>query len=415
MADHVAGIEADARSWAESAWDPDLTVGEWWSRLLADRWSLPSLPDHAYGRGYSRAEEQAVWRGFAAVGTLGPPSGIATMMAAPTIADHGTSAQIDRYVPAILNGTEAWCQLFSEPGAGSDLAGLSTRAERDGESWVVTGQKVWTSFGHEADLGMLLARTDPDLPKHAGISWFAFPMRQPGVEVRPLVELTGRAMFNEVFIDAAPVADEALIGGPGGGWKVGNTTLAYERGSLAGAAVTLPYARTGSVAGQLDQRAGDFGQRDEVVRRSAIPDGVAESVWWGQQADELDRLDPVLRDELAAAHAEREVNRLLGQRARTGAVPAVGNLGKLAMSEIARTRREVANRAVGAAGMLADADAEAGPAEGEAQRATLASPAPSIYGGTDQVQRNIIGERVLGLPKEPGPPKDTPFRDLPNN
>jgi alkylation response protein AidB-like acyl-CoA dehydrogenase len=190
---------------------------------------------------------------------------------------------------------------------------------------MVTGQKVWTSFGHEADLGMLLARTDPDLPKHAGISWFAFPMLQPGVEVRPLVELTGRAMFNEVFIDAAPVGDDALIGGPGAGWKVGNTTLGYERGSLAGAAVTLPYARTGSVAGELGRRAGDFGLRDEVVRRSAIPDGVAESVWWGQQADELGRLDSVLRDELAAAHAEREVNRLLGQRARSGAVPAVGD------------------------------------------------------------------------------------------
>jgi len=414
MTDRIEQIRTEARQWAESAWDPDLTVGEWWGLLADQRYALPSLPESAFGRGYGRAEEQAVWQAFAAAGTLGPPSGIATMMAAPTIAEHGTDDQIQRYVRPILDGSEAWCQLFSEPGAGSDLAGLQTRAVRDGDSWVVAGQKVWTSFGHEADLGMLLARTDPDAPKHAGISWFAFPMLQPGVDVRPLTEMTGRAMFNEVFIDDAVVGHDGLIGEAGEGWKVGNTTLGYERGSLAGAALALPFARTGSVAGDLDRRAGDFGGREDG-QRSVVPAGVAMAVWYGRLADGLGRRDDVLRNELAHTHIGSEVNRLLGQRARSGAVPAIGNLGKLAMSEIARRRREVGNRAIGAAGMLDGADADAGPGSGDVQRSTVHSPAPSIYGGTDQVQRNIIGERVLGLPKEPGPAKDTPFKDLPHN
>ncbi|NNE72831.1 MAG: acyl-CoA dehydrogenase [Acidimicrobiales bacterium] len=410
----MTDIETEARDWAEAHWDPALTVGEWWQTLADARYALPSLPETAFGRGYSRAEEQAVWRGFAAAGVLGPPSGIATMMAAPTIVEHGTPEQIERYLPPILNGTEAWCQLFSEPGAGSDLAGLQTKATLDGEQWVVNGQKVWTSFGQYADQGMLLARTDSSAPKHAGISWLALPMVQPGVEVRPLKEMNGREFFNEVFLTDAISPADSLIGQPGDGWRVGNTTLAFERASLAGAVVQLPYARSGGVAGQLDHQASDPNLRNDM-RRNDVPDGVPVAVWYGQLARDVGRHDPVLRDELARDHSGSEVLRLMGQRARSGAVPAIGNLGKLAMSEIARSRREVGNRAIGAAGMLTDADAEAGPGTGDVQRHTIGSPAPAIYGGTDQVQRNIIGERVLGLPKEPGPPKETPFRDLPQN
>jgi alkylation response protein AidB-like acyl-CoA dehydrogenase len=197
MADGSDGIFDEAVRWVRENWDPDMTVAQWWERVFEASYSLPSLPLNAYGRGYSRAEEQAVWRGFAEVGALGPPGGIATMMAAPTIAQHASDTQIERFVPPILLGLQAWCQLFSEPGAGSDLAGLTTKAVRDGDEWVITGQKVWTSFAHEADLGMLLARTDPDAPKHAGITWFAFEMLQPAVEVRPLREMNGRSMFNE--------------------------------------------------------------------------------------------------------------------------------------------------------------------------------------------------------------------------
>ncbi len=414
MVDSMDEIHAAAHAWAKQNWDPDRTVREWWQLLFEARYALPSLPEAAFGRGYSRSQEQAVFRAFADVGTLGPAQGISTMMAAPTIAQHGTPEQIELYVPAILRGEHAWCQLFSEPGAGSDLAGLQCKAVRDGDEWVITGQKVWTSFAHEADMGMLLARTDPSAPKHAGITWFAFPMLQPGVEVRPLTEITGRAMFNEVFIDDAVVADDAIVGGAGAGWAVGNTTLGFERGSLAGATVNLPYARTGSIKNELDRRAGDFGLQ-EGGRGTNVPEGMSVGAWYGQIARDLGRYDAVLVDELVKDHITSEVNRLNGARARTGALPSIGNLGKLAMSEIARSRREVGNAAIGAAGMLEGADAEAGPGLGDVQSQTIHSPAPAIYGGTDQVQRNIIGERVLGLPKEPGPAKDTPFNELPQN
>jgi alkylation response protein AidB-like acyl-CoA dehydrogenase len=414
MSASIETVQSDAAAWARSNWNPDLTVAEWWQRLFDERYALPSLPATAYGRGYSRAHEQAVWRGFDQVGALGPASGISTMMAAPTIAEHGTEAQIARYVPAAIMGQESWCQLFSEPGAGSDLAGLTTRADRDGDHWVINGQKVWTSLAHEADMGMLLARSNIDVPKHAGISWFSFPMRQNGVDIRPLTEITGRAMFNEVFLDDCVVADDAMIGEPGQGWAVGNTTLTFERGALAGSTASLPYARTGTICGDLERRAGDFAHRDDD-RISNCPAGVPLPIWYARIARDLGRLNPVLTDELMKDYIRGEVNRLNGVRARSGTMPFIGNLGKLAMSEIARSHARVGNLAIGAFGMLAGDDATAGPGSGDVQRQTLHSPAPAIYGGTDQVQRNILGERALGLPKEPGPAKDTPFKDLPRN
>ena len=391
-----------------------MTVREWWQCLADARYSLPSLPEAAFGRGYSRAEEQEVKRGLADAGTLGPPSNIATMMAAPTIADHGTPEQIERFVPPVLNGTESWCQLFSEPGAGSDLAGLTTKAERDGDEWTVNGQKVWTSLAVGTDFGMLLARTDPDQPKHAGITWFAFPMLQDGVEIRPLIEMTGNAMFNEVFMDDTRVPHDHVIGDLNNGWRVGNTTLMFERGSLAGAVVELPYARAGSQSEDLDMPAGSFGLRTEGGPRGNV-DAAPTAVRFGRYARELGMDDPARRDARTRLYVREEVNRMLGMRARSGVVPAIGNLGKLAMSEIARMKREAGNRSIGAVGMLSGDDARAAIGNGEVQATTVHSPAPSIYGGTDQVQRNILGERFLGLPKEPGPAKETPFKDLSKN
>ncbi len=250
----------EVRSWLELNWDPDLTVGEWWERLGLAGWSAPTLPPDAYGRGVSRSAGIAIAREITEFGALGAPNGLGLMLAAPTIADHGTQEQIDLFVRDIVTGQRAWCQLFSEPGAGSDLAGLSTRAVEDGDEWVVNGQKVWTSLGQSADLAMLLARTDPDLPKHQGITYFALDMRQPGVEVRPLREMTGHAMFNETFITDARVPASSIIGGRGNGWAVANTTLGHERAGLgagggnAGAAVVT----AGTVAGNLSRRVGDF-------------------------------------------------------------------------------------------------------------------------------------------------------------
>ncbi|NNE75010.1 MAG: acyl-CoA dehydrogenase [Acidimicrobiales bacterium] len=315
----------------------------------------------------------------------------------------------------ILNGQSAWCQLFSEPNAGSDLAGLQTKAEKDGEEWIINGQKVWTSGGQIADMGMLIARTDPDAPKHRGISYFGFPMQQAGVDVRPLREMTGRAMFNEVFIDDARVGDDALIGDLGDGWRVANTTLMVERTTLGGGSVPMARANPGQIAGMLDRRVGD------LTMRKGGEDGVPRVgsdlvLWLGEIAEKLGRADdPVVRDRLAHLYSLTEVNRLSGMRAknnknRTG---GEGNLAKLAMSELYRQFREVGNLVIGADGMLAGKSSEIG--GGVVQELTQFSPGPSIYGGTDQVQRNILGERILGLPKEPGPDKTTPFSELLKN
>ena len=219
----VADVIDELKGWLDANWDPDMTVGEWWERLGMAGWSAPSLPAESYGRGVSRNDAVRVAETIADHGALPAPGGLGLLLAAPTIATHGTREQIDHYVADIVTGRKAWCQLFSEPVAGSDLAGLQARAVRDGDEWIVTGQKVWTSSGHVADLGMLIARTDSDVPKHQGISYFAIDMHQPGIEVRPLREMTGRAMFNEVFLTDARVGDDAIIGERNGGWTVANT------------------------------------------------------------------------------------------------------------------------------------------------------------------------------------------------
>ncbi|MDE0802341.1 MAG: acyl-CoA dehydrogenase family protein, partial [Acidimicrobiales bacterium] len=203
--------DIDVDQWLDANWDPEITVEEWWQRLADARLTHPMLPE-PWGRDWSRPRVSALVRAMVDRGALGPPSGLGMMLAAPTMIAHATDALNQRLVTRILNGQDGWCQLFSEPGAGSDLAGLQTRAERDGDEWVVTGQKVWTSLGQWADYGILIARTDPDAPKHRGITYFACPMRQDGVEVRPLREMTGRALFNEVFLDEARVPHDHIIG-----------------------------------------------------------------------------------------------------------------------------------------------------------------------------------------------------------
>jgi alkylation response protein AidB-like acyl-CoA dehydrogenase len=412
-------IDDEVRAFVDDAWDPDLTVAEWWQRLYDAGWSHPLLPEKAGGRGWSRSAALRVRTALAECQVLLPPSGLGAMLAAPTIAAHGTQEQIDRYVTAILTGRDAWCQLFSEPGAGSDLAGLQTRAVRDGDEWVVNGQKVWTSQGSIADLGMLVARTDPDQPKHRGLTYFAFPMLQDGVDVRPLREMTGEAFFNEVFVNDGRVHDDARIGDLGDGWRVANTTLTEERASI-GAGTALVAARPGSVCGDLGRRAGDFvtaastrtAAGDDPGRTATAPKGrIALLVDLARRYDRLG--DQVLRDRLMRAHTLNEVNRLNTLRAKAGRgrTGAEGNIAKLLDSELHRQARELGTSILGADATLATTDR----AGSLVRDITLFSPAPSIYGGTDQIQRNIIGERVLGLPKEPGPGKDTPFKDLPHN
>ncbi len=416
-----AGAEQDlaevVAAWVDDNWDPDLTLGQWWQRLADSGYAHPSLPEVAGGKGVGQSEAMRVMRVLAEKNVIGPPPGLGTMLAAPTIAEHGTPEQIKRYLPSILNGREAWCQLFSEPNAGSDLAGLQAKADRDGDEWRVTGQKVWTSQGHYADLGMLVARTDPELPKHQGMSYFALSMDQEGVEVRPLKEMTGRTFFSEVFMDDAVVADEAMIGERGAGWRVANTTLAHERSSIGAGSAGYVLAAPGTKANNFDRRVGDIVDAAAKRRVGGYAPGVGMKLWerWTELARQLGRTDdPVLRQEIIELYTLLRVNRLNLQRARDPRQRTGGeaNIAKLYDAELHRRFRDVSLRIVQADGLLGGASMATDPQIAEL---ALHASAPSIYGGSDQIQRNILGERTLGLPKEPGPPRDTPFQDLPKN
>jgi alkylation response protein AidB-like acyl-CoA dehydrogenase len=342
------------------------------------------------------------------------------LLAAPTIAHNGTPEQIARWVPSILDGTESWCQLFSEPGSGSDLAGLQTKAVRDGDEWIITGQKVWTSMGAEADWGMLIARTDPDLPKHQGITYFGFPMDQPGVEVRPLTEMTGRALFNEVFLEEARVHNDNIIGERGSGWRVANSTLMFERSGIGGGhGGGYGSASPGKIVGHLDRRVGDF-----LGKSGAIGAGAVGRRVLGLLSDEAAARgkanDAVIRDKLARLHmlhritsmtVKRQAAERKSGRKNTGLGAGVeGNLAKIANTKQIELARDLAGDILGPDAVIVGKGAATA---GYLQELILFSPAPPIYGGTDEIQRNVIGERGLGLPKEPGPSKDTPFTELP--
>ena len=406
-------VREQVRAFIAEQWDPDLTVAEWWERLTLSGYAAPTWPEDDFGKGYNRGLANVVNEELAKAGTIGPPAGLGYLLAGPTIVAHGTREQKDLWLRRILNGQDAWCQLFSEPGAGSDLAGLQCKAEKDGDEWVITGQKVWTSTAQICNLGMLIARTDPDAPKHTGISYFCFDMLQDGVEIRPLREMTGRAMFNEVFIDGARVPDWNLIGGLNNGWAVANTTLAAERAGLgSGGSGAAGSAFGGPLAGQLDKRVGDL---VGTVRTGGTGGGglnMASSMIKLAQ-DTGKAADPNVRQGLAQLYSLQQIGKYSSLRMRSGnASKGAPNIAKLMMSDMLRLNREVGTQILGPETMLMGEDAAHG---GALQEMILFSPGPSIYGGTDQVQRNILGERVLGLPKEPDPNKGAPFKDVPKN
>jgi alkylation response protein AidB-like acyl-CoA dehydrogenase len=407
----VEDVRAEVKAWLEENWDPDLTVGEWWDILARSGYAAPTFPEDCWGKGWPRDLAMAVSEVIAEHGAVGPPAGLGYLLTAPTIVAHGNEKQKQEDLLRILNGQDAWCQLFSEPGAGSDLASLQTKAVKDGDEWIITGQKVWTSTAQQSNVGMLIARTDPDLPKHKGITYFRFDMTQPGVEIRPLREMTGRALFNEVFIDGARVPDADIIGGLNNGWAATNTTLMAERAGLGtGGTGAAGNAFPGPIAGQLEHRVGDH--VGQMRTGGTGGGGFSAAQRLAALAKELGKNDePVIRQKLAKLYTMQQIGRYSALRAkspsqRTGGEP---NIAKLMMSDLLRLQREVGNEIIGASGMLMGPDT---PGMGMVQELTLFSPGPSIYGGTDQVQRNILGERVLGLPKEPGPAKDTPFREL---
>ena len=334
-------LAEEARSWLEDHWDPDLSVGAWWELLGHSGWAVPHWPTESFGMGLHRDAARVVaneiragserWRrrpGSACCWPVRPSS--------PT----GPTSRRQRYLEPIVTGKESWCQLFSEPNAGSDLAGLQCRADRDGDLWRFTGQKVWTSGGHMADLGMLLVRTDPDVPKHRGISYFAIEMDQPGVDVRPLREMTGHALFNEVFLDEAEAHDDALIGGLDNGWAVANTTLANERAGLgAGGVGAAAAASPGTKVGHLERRAGDFAAGPAPERVLSGTRGIDQLLALADQQGKT--ADPVLRDRLMRLHSYHEIARYTALRSKAAKAAGRGpgpeaNTAKLAMSRITR-------------------------------------------------------------------------------
>ena len=353
------------------------------------------------GQGLSRSLQAAVDAEFAAAGAPdNNPAriGIGLGMAAPTILAYGSEEQKQRWLRPLWTGEEVWCQLFSEPGAGSDLAGLATRAVRvngdgeagDGENWRVSGQKVWTSIAHAARWGLLLARTDPDVPKHAGLTYFGLDMDQPGVEVRPLRQLTGEAEFNEVFLTDAGVADTDRIGGIGEGWRVAQATLMNERVAIGGGA--LP--REGGMA------------------------GLAARAW----REHPEARTPGLHDRLIRLWADAEVARLAGARLRqqlaAGQPGPEGSAAKIVFARLNQDLSALDLELAGADGLRYDDWGLRRPetlsffGRGPGYR-YLRSRGNSIEGGTSEILRNIIAERVLGLPAEPRTDTRVPWKDLP--
>ncbi len=407
-------VRDEAEAWFRENWDPDMPLGDWWQRLAQSGWGFPSWPEKWFGRGLTSDQVKHVQSARADVGATGPPSGIGVMMAGPSIVDHGTEEQCQRFLPDMVSGKEIWCQLFSEPGAGSDLAGLQTRAVRDGDEWVVNGQKVWTSGAQYSRWGILIARTDVDVPKHEGITYFVIDMDQPGIEVRPLKEMTGGATFNEVFLSDARVPHENVIGEVNRGWAVTVTTLAHERNSLGASGMSAMAGGAMIGRNDLSRPAGKpSGGGSEMAGMAAAFGGGGDLIK-GLPAIVGRADDKVLRDKVMKIYSLMEIARFTSLRVQAAAAAGRGpgpevSTGKLLASELVRSLRDVGLEALGPYGQLMGDDTPLG---GMLQQLALFSPAISIAGGSDQIQRNIIGERVLGLPREPRVDKDLPFAEL---
>ncbi len=341
----------------------------WQRRLHQAGWAGVSWPQEYGGRGATLIEQAIFNEEVVRARTPAVANVLGLALGGPTVIAHGTEQQRRRYLPPILSADEIWCQGFSEPDSGSDLASLKTRAVRRGDEWIVTGQKVWTTFAHHAKWCMLVARTDPDAPKHKGLTYFLMDMEQDSVQVRPLVQITGEAEFNELFIEEARIRHENIIGGEGNGWAVAITTLMHERATLAfGLQVSVQIALRELL--------------DEAGRTRGMD---------GQPAS----ADPVIRQRLTQLMIESEVLRLNAYRGlsatmRSGVPGAEGSLGKWHWSEVNQALTELAMDIAGPRAM------DAG--HGWAYR-FLRARANSIEGGTTEILKNIVAERVLGLPR----------------
>ena len=388
--------------WLDDHWDPDATVGAWWDLLGGTGWAAPTLPSDRCGRGATAAEGDAIAARLGARGVLGPPAGTGMAIVAPTLAAHADAGQVEALLRPIVTGRAAWCLLFSEPGAGTDLASLTTTAMPDGDGWRLDGRKTWATGAHLADMAIVLARTGPPDSRHRGLTCFALDMRAgEGIEVRPMREMTGRALSNDVSLDGAWVPADGVIGGVGDGWAVVNVALTSERRSV-GAHRSSP-AVAGSRSGDLQRPAGEVATRPRRARTTPLPpDVVARRV-----AASPGRTPA--RQDLARLHTAVAVARWTAARAAAldaagRPLPGAANIAKLWAGEIARRSAAVALGALGGRGALHAYDGDPPDDDEAAAQATamaLAAPAVSLVGGVDLVQRDLLGERVLGLPKAP--------------
>ncbi|MFA5890077.1 MAG: acyl-CoA dehydrogenase [Actinomycetota bacterium] len=383
-----AAFRKEIRDWLEANLTGELAQGHagtdetrvdelraWQAKLHQGGWAGVSWPKQFGGRGASLIEQAIFYQEMARTKAPSPLNVIGIGMAGPTIIAHGTDEQKARFLPKILSAEEIWCQGFSEPEAGSDLGSLRATAVEDGEHYIINGQKVWTTLAHIAQWCIFLARTDPSAPKHKGISYFLVDMSSPGVEVRPLVQISGQAEFNELFMTDVRVPKENLLGRPGDGWNIAMTTLMHERG-------TLGFALS-------------------VQARIALDEAIAlakRTIRNGRPAIE----DPVVRQRLAQAHVEIEAMRLTNYRGlstimRTGIPGPEGSLGKLLWSESVQRLNDLVIELLGPSGLLTESDSD--PAVARWQFAHLRGRGHTIEAGTSEILRNIIAERVLGLPR----------------
>ena len=409
-----ADVREEVSAWLNENWDPNLGLVEWREKLIESGWGAPTWPVEWYGKGYSDALGRAIDEEFEKIGAITVARTGIRNLAAATILVHGNELHKKKFLRRILTGEDTWCQLFSEPGSGSDLAGATTRADQKGNKWIVNGQKVWTTSAHHAQYALLLARTDWDIAKHKGLSYFILDIEQKGVEVVPLKQMNGHASFNQVFFTDAEIEPEFQVGELGEGWAIATTTLMHERRGADG-------LRRWQEASERKGRC--YEEEAEEIAHQLEP-----YKWYPQRAGRVDLVieraketgknaDPSVRQEIAklmimAKSAEWTARRARAAQEQGQSQGPGGSIGKLTSSNVAKQAAHVHTMITGADAMLT---AEDSPMDGIIAEILVSFPATSIAGGTDEIQRNIISERVLKMPKEIRMDADMPFRDVPRN
>jgi alkylation response protein AidB-like acyl-CoA dehydrogenase len=405
-----AEVSEQVTTWFHEAWDPDLSLIEWRGRLVDSGWAVPSWSAKWFGRDLPAWADGVAHRTVRDLGGVVTPLGSGMGLAAPTMYDHGSDELLAEFLRPTLTGELTWCQLFSEPVAGSDLAGLKTTAVRDGDQWVVNGQKVWNTSAHHADMGILVTRTDWDAVKHAGLTYFVIDMHQDAIEVRSIKQMNYHASFNEVFLTDAVVPHSNMVGDEGEGWKVTRGTLAHERKFGSRSIRQFKRELTGRV---IDEARVETAEHEKTY------------VWYPQRTGRFDLLqpraqaagkatDPLVRQKIAATVSLQRAATFTAERARMarelGRPPgSEGSIGKLTTSMIARACNDAHSTICGPDGMLTET---ADPVHATVAEVLISTPAQSIAGGTDEIQHNILGENMLGLPKEPAADRGMPFREV---